>query len=429
MTGQAEAGRCPRCDAQLVGGGDFVAWCRECGWNVDPSPPRPAGRLRTWWLERQNRLAVKLADRMRSRSVGRRGGTGLRVAVWLAAAGVHLVTLGVLVAAVAVFLSSWAPAARLVLGLFLVGLFAVVQPLELRSQLPEGLVVDRNRAPELFGLIDRVSSAIGTRPVHRVIVTGRFNASYVKDRRRRPMMAIGIPLWVVLTPQERVALLGHELGHRVNGDLRNLAFVHYALVTLRKWWQLFESPRVPGWRRHAYARVNADRGLVNLAEMLLPLLLLPVTIVISALAAALELLAMRQGQRCEYYADEMSARAAGSDAARTLTDKLLIAEGCIRELRQIVRFQRGVNPWQGLAAYVGALPATEWERLRRLARARLHRIDTTHPPSALRHDVLEQLPPLQAAVVADTAQMQAINAELSAGANAAAARLRSALGS
>jgi len=279
----------------------------------------------------------------------------------------------------------------------------------------------------LFDLIDSVSSVVGTTPVSRVIITAHYNAAYLKDRRRRPTMEIGVPLWVVLSPQERVALLGHELGHRVNGDLRNLAFVHYALLSLMNWWHLFRSPSTPGWRRHAYARVDSDRGLVNLAELLLPLVLFPVTILISALAGALELLAQRQGQRCEYLADQMSARAAGTDAAVSLTDKLLIAETCRRELVQIVRFQRGVNPWQGLATYVSALPDTEWERLRRLARMRLHRIDTTHPPSALRHDFIEQLPRNHAAVVADAGQMQAINAELNAGATAAAARLRSAL--
>jgi Zn-dependent protease with chaperone function len=422
-----QAGRCPKCGCELVGGGDFVAWCRECGWNVDPSPPEPAGRLRSWWLDRQNRLALRLAGSLNGRDRIERGGRAVRLAVWLSAAGVHLVTVGLLVVAVVLMLSTWALGVRIVLGLFLLALFVVVQPFRRHSSLPEGTVVSRAEAPVLFDLIDRVSAAVGTTPVSRVIITAEYNASYLKDRRRRPIMAIGIPLWVVLSPQERVAVLGHELGHRVNGDLRDLAFVHYALATLTHWWHLFHSPGTPAWRQNVHARPTTQRGMVVLAEMLLPLVLFPITLLISALAGALELLAQRQGQRCEYIADQVSALAAGADAAATLTDKLLIAQTCVRELRQIVRFQRGTNPWQALAAYVASLPDTEWERLRRLARLRLHRIDTTHPPSALRHNFLKQLPPSHAAVVADAGRMQAINAELNAGATAAAAWLRSAL--
>ncbi|WP_328822533.1 M48 family metalloprotease [Micromonospora rubida] len=44
-------------------------------------------------------------------------------------------------------------------------------------------------------------------------------ATAVGPRRRR-VLCLGLPLWGSLPAQERVALLGHELGHFVNGDPR-----------------------------------------------------------------------------------------------------------------------------------------------------------------------------------------------------------------
>jgi Zn-dependent protease with chaperone function len=305
----------------------------------------------------------------------------------------------------------------------MLALFSVIQPLKWSSRLPTGRIVDRATAPNLFALIDAVAKAVGTTPVKRVFVTGRYNAAYLKDRRRRPMMEIGVPMWVVLTPQERVALLGHELGHRVNGDLRDLAFVAYALDTLENWIRLFNPG---GVRVIVMSGGDPARGLVNLAELLLPVVLFPVTLLLSLVGGFLELMAMRQGQRCEYYADEMGARAAGTTAAAGVEDKALIADACMRQLRHLIRFQPSQNPWQGLVAFVQSMPPTELERLRRQARKRLHRIDTTHPPTALRLDYVNSLPEDCGAVHANADQMRLVNAELSAAAERISARLRSA---
>jgi hypothetical protein len=50
--------------------------------------------------------------------------------------------------------------------------------------------------------------------------------------RRRRVVHIGIPLWFTLEPQPRVAVLGHEVGHFVNGDLRRSLLVGSSIDTL-----------------------------------------------------------------------------------------------------------------------------------------------------------------------------------------------------
>jgi len=136
----------------------------------------------------------------------------VRASVWASAAAIHALTLGVLVAAVLIFVSDlWLPI-RIVIGGLLVGLFASVQPFH-RSREEREFVLDRDDAPELFGLVDQVATSVGTTGVHRNIVSSDYNASYSRQR-RQPTLEIGLALWVVLLPEERIALLGHEMGHR-----------------------------------------------------------------------------------------------------------------------------------------------------------------------------------------------------------------------
>lgn len=419
---------CPHCGAGVVGAEGFLSWCRDCGWNADPQPARrrKQSRMQRWWRARQNALALRLAANVHTENDLRRGERAVRIAVWVLAGAIHLMTLSLLAGAVLIFLSDlWLPI-RIVVGALLVGLFATVQPFYRRRPERE-FVLDRDAAPELFGLVDEVAAAVGTTGVRRIVVSSDYNAMY-SESRRQPTLEIGLALWVVLSPDERLALLGHEMGHRVNNDLRELLFVNAALISLFRWLQMLAFPGTPWWRRHVTASGDSLASLVILAEMVLPILLFPVTLLVLGIGTGLDVMSQRQGQRAEYYADALGARVAGTPAALALVDKLLIAEGCYDEMTRVVKFRRNTNIWSALRDYVATLPDSEWERLRRNARARLHRIDVTHPPSALRIDVLRRLEPHTPQCSIDDERMGRISAELNSGAVAAADQLRANFG-
>lgn len=88
----------------------------------------------------------------------------------------------------------------------------------------DGELIDPDAAPDLYELVDGVARSLGLRPVWRIVLGTRFDASIAEiGLRRRHVLYLGHPLWDLLDPGERVALLGHELGHVVNGDaLRGL---------------------------------------------------------------------------------------------------------------------------------------------------------------------------------------------------------------
>ena len=334
-------------------------------------------------------------------------------AAWVLAGLVHLLTLAVLAVGVLILLTDIIWPIKYVLAALLSGLAAYLQPVWRKRKLRTTPQLDKASAPQLFGLIDEVAAAIKAPTVGAIVVMPEFNASHFKLKKGRPAIGLGLTLWSVLEPAERVAVLGHELGHRTNGDLRSKVVFSTALFSLHRW-RLVLVPAKSSWRSSRRARTS-EQGLVMLIEQfVLPLILIPASMLVGVIGSLLSLLAQRQGQRCEYYADELAARAAGSIAAATLTDKLLIGDACWRVVVRTLKFGQGADPWQAAAEFAASIPAKEWERRRLVGRRKLNRIDTSHPPSIFRSDLLRARLPVTAAVTLTGERSAAIDAELAA---------------
>ena len=80
-----------------------------------------------------------------------------------------------------------------------------------------------------------MAAEIGARGVDTIVVEPDVNAAVTTYGPRRRVLHLGLGLWAVLTPRQKVALLGHELGHFANGDIRHGVVVGSALHTLRLW--------------------------------------------------------------------------------------------------------------------------------------------------------------------------------------------------
>jgi Zn-dependent protease with chaperone function len=229
-------------------------------------------------------------------------------------------------------------------------------------------------------------------------------------------MTIGLALWSTLSAQQRVALIGHELGHQMNNDQRKSMLVFGAAVSMAQWSYLLN----PGKGMVRF------RGLASLGELIAIVLMLPLALAAAGLAWLLDVLGSRQGLAAEYYADTLSAKIAGTDAAVGSLERTLVAGSCSRHLIHTAKFDKSADPWAELARFAAAIPGTELERQRRLGRLRLPAIDSTHPPTQLRADLIRKLPYRTAEVVLDSGRAAAIDRELSGPVNAATVRLRKA---
>ncbi|MFD9336641.1 M48 family metallopeptidase [Streptomyces sp. NPDC060028] len=405
--------QCPECGATISGQARFVSWCAACDWNVDPGAPDPdRGRLTVFRRRLAMRYGQQLAEEIErhGQAAGRVGPDRSTVLAFGVSLLVHSVTGGLVLAAGALIIGGWHTR---ILPVFGVGLLMVVAALLPRpGRLPRHApVLYRADAPRLFELIDEVGAAVGTTGVHAVVLDTAHNA-WVRTYgiRNRRVMCLGAGLWEVLSPQERVALLGHELGHFANGDVRSSFVTHGALRSLAHWYSfLLPQPVVSLVYLCGNALVFLPRWAVY------------------GLIVLLDGLTMRASQRAEYRADAGAARAGSTAAAITLLDRLLIGDAVAAHLQRESITAPQANGashdretreaaeqalWERLAARIGSIPESEYERLRRVSARRGHSIDDTHPPTHLRRRCLASADPQPARVVCDASRAQSIAAEL-----------------
>jgi Zn-dependent protease with chaperone function len=296
--------------------------------------------------------------------------------------------------------------------------------------------LNRSTAPALYALLDRCAAELGCAAPEHVYLDTRFNAATGRaGLRRTSFLVLGLPLWSVLSGPERLALLGHELGHQINGDTTHGIWAASAHRTIFEWTRLLD-PRQSRKERIMSARSRSFRrgGSSGLAGLLAPVLMAIAFAPFFLFALGCRVLLIRLdlycGQRAEYLADELGARLAGSEAAHGCLAALALGDAVLGFLTATrnqgsTRNQgrdRSVDAalWASAAEYVDSVPETE--RQRRLIVDRLHntRTDRSHPANHSRLALVAERPQLPAALTVGDAEWAAVDAELAPGYLAAA---------
>jgi hypothetical protein len=85
---------------------------------------------------------------------------------------------------------------------------------------PEGVRLDRRRAPALFAEVESIRRTLGAPRIHEIVLTHAFNASVARAPRHgrrfgrlRNHLDIGLPLMQTLSAMEFRAILAHEVAH------------------------------------------------------------------------------------------------------------------------------------------------------------------------------------------------------------------------
>lgn len=399
---------CPQCGADVRVDSRFAAWCAGCDWNVDPARPQEKlGRLARARRALARRHGEKLLAEVTAGGTLRARRDVASLLAYAVALAVHSLTVALVAGGIWFVVWGWG-GLGMVPGLFLLALGWSLRPR--LPRLPEDVpVLHRADAPELFALVDDVAHVVGTRGVDAIAVNARINAS-VKSYgiRGRRLLTLGLPFWEMLTPQQRIALLGHELGHYSNGDTRHKLVVANADRSLTTW--------------HYYFSPIPDPKPL---EVFVNLLCIPPRWLVLGVLMLLDRLTLRATQRAEYLADRMAARAGSTEAALELMDRLLVADSAVITLQREVSGAALSGPrgarraedradglWERLAADLASIPEHERERQRRAGALRGHSVDSTHPPTHLRHECLLAGAAVPPAVVADDDRERRIAAEL-----------------
>jgi Zn-dependent protease with chaperone function len=372
----------------------FVVWCDRCEWNVDPGGAKDVS------ARRRDRVSRAMADRLSERLFQevvrdadlRPHWDVVRLLAYAVAALIHLTTLAVAAGGVALIVGNRFRPVPAGLGMVLLLVAWVLRPR--LGRVPTGRPrLGRDDAPALYTMVDRMADLLGAHPVDVILVDASFNASMgtvgLRRRRvltiglrRRRVLTIGLRLWNILTPAERVAVLGHELAHDVNGDSTRGLIVGSALAALAEWQRLLTPSRSP----RSLSRTKAMEDLVGLVIQL------PLAWLVGNLLRVEQRLVFYGKQRAKYLADELAAQAAGTDAAISGLDKLLLHTVCWRPVERAVRFDGVTDVWAEHRRAADALPAREHERLRRLEARRAARLEETHPAIRRRIAALQARP-------------------------------------
>lgn len=389
---------CPTCSSVLLPAGNHPVWCAECEWGLGEAEASRGGPVRARLDRRSARLVEALYREVSGAEPGRPGWDVARVASYLLALVVHACTLGLpVVAGLLLWMDVNAVTVIVAAVLVVLAFFAAPR----FSRLPrQGGVRFRDDAPALFGLLDRVAAEVGARPVDVVVVSRAFNASYgTVGVRRRRVLELGLPLWDGLTEQQRVAVIGHELAHGVNGDSRHGLIVGTALSTLAR---LHDATR-PG---------GPDRRLNYVVDLLARALQWTLSSLIAVFFRALLALTLRAGQRAEYLADDLAARVASPGAAAGALDTILVTADTHRMVVRRLALRAGTELWSEQRDAVAKLPESERERRRRQAARQRLRVDDSHPPTHLRIAVLRGRPDAAPRVRVESEENRRIEAEL-----------------
>ena len=239
-----ETQQCPVCNATVPVMRGYTTWCEHCGWNVKPYDPKPPRNvLEAKYAELGKKLSRQLMERMRDEKNLRPALTPGLIVGFAVASLVHLLTLSTALFGVWLLFAGYCV-------LFILGLFCLAIAWALRPRIPKERkdgIASRSEFPALYRLADQVAQAISAPQVDVIRLDGMYNASFsLVGWRRKRVVALGLPLFSILTAQERVALLGHELGHCVNGDITRTFAVRTAIDTLVSWHGLFHPGSI--WR-------------------------------------------------------------------------------------------------------------------------------------------------------------------------------------
>lgn len=341
------------------------------------------------------RLDARVADAIDRRLVDR-AASGSRVSLGRAAGyalatPVHLVSLALVGGAVVVLVRGEGVWAWL-LAAFLLLLAWVTRPRFSVRANPDTIKVDPARAPELVALVDEVCRLAGAKPPAEIRFDHDFNAYVAPLGLHQRHLVLGAPLWAALGPQERVALLGHEVGHLAHGDVLSSQYVGGAHDTLLAWVELLHPEEWDSLVAHVVFAPPRwlVRGYLNLF----------------VLANA------TSRRRQELYADLTGVLAAGTEAAVSDHEVSLLADAV-----DVVANRAAMDPArpdiaEAITARMAAYDANQRAAARRAGAEDRRRTDASHPPTVDRLRLVESVEPSAAAVVLTAERSERIDREL-----------------
>ena len=395
---------CPQCGTTLPVNPGFVTWCDHCGWNLKPHQTgQPRTIFDSIYLSLNKRFSARLRNQVLHAASLQPKFTPAQGLAYVVALAIHSLTLLTTLLGITLIVQGWGYWIVMALGALLLLIAWQVHPRIPRFKAADE-VVSRQDFPTLFRIVEDVATMLNSPPVDTIVIDSRFNAAFGRyGWRGQRVLYLGLPLFGILSPQEKVALLGHELAHGVNGDPVRGLFIRSAINTLDRLYCLFRPTRIVNRRL---------RGFAALSTMVSNVVMVGVTYLLRLVIQGLLLLVWHTSQRAEYLADALGAQAGGTEANLGLLTKLHMDQTLDLVTHRVALTSTKADLMATLRGQVAAIPAREMERISRVERMAGSHLDTTHPPTGYRVDLLQAHPVMQPRYVLSEADTAALDREL-----------------
>jgi hypothetical protein len=280
--------------------------------------------------------------------------------------------------------------------------------------------LDRSAAPGLYALMERVCAELGTRPVDVIAVDSRYGSGCTRvGLRRRRVLVLGLPLWETLTTDQRLALLGHDLGCVSAEETLSAAWIRTALDALIAWADVLR----PGDAQDAARRDAMDGSPFDVGSSAGNRQSNTVRIGVALAQPLQEFLSRgalwfhrllsrlkdRSSGQAEYRADETAARVASAASVDGLLRSLLLRDTALFALERAASGKGDL--WEKLRADMASVSDMELERRLRLSELRGDASDNG-PPTCLRMQFVRKLSSADATVTVSSTESETIAAEL-----------------
>ena len=304
----------------------------------------------------------------------------VRVFAYSISAIVHTISIGVFVLGAIILFLSLSEFSFLrflvAIGLLVVGWF--LRPNV--GKIPDH-TIGQNEFPALFNAIKDLSKEIMEEPIDGIVLTSDFNASYQKvGWNPKRILKLGVPLLHILTVEEFVALIGHELAHDINGDPLKDRFIGTAISSLSKWYSILRPEHLVDFRDGFFLGV-----ITTIANLFMGL----ISVIPWMFAYLLSHLLWRDSQRAEYLADRLAANISGTVAMTALLKKLFYTTTFTTAIRKFTLNNKPEPLLNLFQKEIESMSDEDYERLVKNREKEGLEFGTSHPPLTYRLKAIE----------------------------------------
>ncbi len=312
-----QSGTCPTCGATVPQDPRFVSWCPACEWNLAPSKASKSLSLfeRMYLQAGASQGRRLLKEFQNPAATPSHSSAARRIALALALL-VHLSSFAFLSLAIMFF---WLTPDNKILAIF--GLFSLSIFMALKPQIPAApkATLRPEDHPQLFRTIAKVQSVLLAKRAHHVVIDHEFNASFSHTGWGwKPTLTLGYPLLHVLSAEEKMWLISHELAHGANADPTRGFLIGSAIHSLNQWYHTLAETK---WQDEP-ADGSSIAIIVWLAGHLAKWFMRALSLIPLGLSRLLSHLLWYDSQRAEYLADRLACQIAGKQAGLSCLYKL-----------------------------------------------------------------------------------------------------------